>query len=288
MVHSCIPLSGRAAVSDSLRRTGDDDRGERGRGGAHASAPDAGRPALDAARVGGGRGSAGGPIRVLVAAGEPLFGAGLMQLLEGAGMQVAGYTSDAAQIAARCRELQPDVLALDPAVATVSLVDLLHELGGCCSPRTLLLAASASSLDASVLALGVRGIVLKSAEPRQFLAAVRAVAAGEHWIGRQHAARLLDSALGRLSSGRQRAADGLELLTRRERDIIAAIVTGASNRAIASRLKLSPHTVKHHLTSIFDKLKVSSRAELVVQLGGDAARPKMQDTAKDTAAGRAR
>jgi two-component system nitrate/nitrite response regulator NarL len=70
--------------------------------------------------------------------------------------------------------------------------------------------------------------------------------------------------LRELSANGHRAASPAERLTPRERQVIAGVATGESNREIATQLGLSEITVKHHVSNIFDKLGVSNRAELAV------------------------
>jgi two-component system, NarL family, nitrate/nitrite response regulator NarL len=65
----------------------------------------------------------------------------------------------------------------------------------------------------------------------------------------------------RAAAGRRRPTPA-ERLTQREREIVAGVAAGESNRAVALRLSLAEDTVKHHLSSVFDKLGVSNRAEL--------------------------
>ena len=112
------------------------------------------------------------------------------------------------------------------------------------------------------LQLGVGGILLKETSARELVESVRKVVAGE-----------------RIGTSRDLAGSGEPLLrnrvdesgttqqfglTSRELDIVAAVRRGDSNRAIARRLALSEDTVKHHLTSVFDKTGVASRLELAV------------------------
>ena len=70
--------------------------------------------------------------------------------------------------------------------------------------------------------------------------------------------------LRELTSAARREPSPAERLTARERQVIAGVATGESNREIATRLGLSEITVKHHVSNIFDKLGVSNRAELAV------------------------
>jgi DNA-binding NarL/FixJ family response regulator len=97
--------------------------------------------------------------------------------------------------------------------------------------------------------------------------AIRAVVAGEYWIGRDVVSRLLELARREAAGEGGVPASPLSQLTPRERDIVEAVASGESNRAVAERLQMAEPTVKHHLTRIFEKLGVASRAELIAALG---------------------
>jgi two-component system, NarL family, nitrate/nitrite response regulator NarL len=89
------------------------------------------------------------------------------------------------------------------------------------------------------------------------------VMAGQYWIGRESVSDLIGCLVpGR--PGSPGAAAQKSDLTRRELQVVAAVVAGYANKEIASRLSLSEHTVKHHLSSIFDKLGVTNRLEVAL------------------------
>ena len=115
------------------------------------------------------------------------------------------------------------------------------------------------------LRLGASGIVGKDQPADVLFKAIEKVHAGEVWVDRV----LMATILGAMSStGERRTADPeaakIALLTARERQIIAVVGEGLKNKRIAERLRISEATVRHHLTSIFDKLGVSGRLELTV------------------------
>src|SRR4029453_10155720 len=108
--------------------------------------------------------------------------------------------------------------------------------------------------------LGARGILLKDISTDMLHKCIRCVADGQYWLGHQTVSDLVDAIVLKPADHRQSKTK----LTTRERDIVAAIVDGASNREIAEQFGLSPQTVKNHLSSIFDKLGVSNRLELAL------------------------
>ncbi|MEJ7929735.1 response regulator transcription factor [Ramlibacter sp. AN1015] len=120
------------------------------------------------------------------------------------------------------------------------------------------------SLDSAVLS-GLRGIVRKSESPAVLLNAVEKVHQGELWIDRSATSRMF------MQLARQKAAEKndpdrarVSLLTQRERQAIAALAadTSAPAKVIASRLCISEHTLRNHLTSIYSKLHLTNRLDL--------------------------
>jgi DNA-binding NarL/FixJ family response regulator len=108
------------------------------------------------------------------------------------------------------------------------------------------------------------GLVLKEQAPEVLLKAIEKVYAGEVWIERAMLASVLDEVV----MGRARPAGAEErrisALTERERTVIALVGQGLKNKQIGERLAISETTVRHHLSSIFDKLGVESRLELMI------------------------
>lgn len=108
------------------------------------------------------------------------------------------------------------------------------------------------------LRAGARGYLLKSAEQTEIDRAIRAVAAGEAIFSAEVAGRVLDAVSTRQDAPR------LAPLTPREREVLDMMATGATNSAIAHALKLAPKTVGNHVSAIFGKLGVATRAQAVV------------------------
>jgi two-component system nitrate/nitrite response regulator NarL len=210
------------------------------------------------------------PIRVLIADDYVLLRDGLRRLIEEEhGFSVAGEAVDGLEAVRLARELLPDVLLLDVGMPRASGMEVLRQLSADdVFPRTLLLTGD---LEASQLAeaieLGARGWIPKDTAAVHLFKAIRAVVAGEYWLGRGVVSRLLDHAKREAAGAGASPASPLDRLTEREREIVEAMALGESNRLVAERLQMAEQTVKHHLTRIFEKLGVSSRAELVAALG---------------------
>jgi DNA-binding NarL/FixJ family response regulator len=208
------------------------------------------------------------PIRVLIADDHPIFRDGLRTLLEHDGaFKVVGEAEDGAQAAQLARELKPDVLLLDLAMPRVPGLDALRDLSSHHDPVRIILLTAAIEKNEMVTALqlGARGIVLKDTATKLLFKSIRHVMAGEYWVGRGSVGSLVD-ALRELTPRDLDPHPRKKVfgLTKRELEVVGAIVSGFTNKEIAKNLGLSEDTVKHHVTNIFNKLGVSNRLELAL------------------------
>lgn len=206
-------------------------------------------------------------IRILIADDHPIFRDGLRRLLESErDLKVVGEASDGGEAVRMAAELKPDILLLDLAMPRVPGLEALRELAASGSPlRTILLTAAVENAQiVEALQLGARGVVLKDSATKLLLKSIRTVMAGQFWVGRESVhdlVQFLRKSLAASPSGDDRKNFGL---TRREMQILGAIVAGFTNKEIAQKFGLSEDTVKHHLTNIFDKCGVSNRLELAL------------------------
>ena len=199
--------------------------------------------------------------RIVVAAEHALFGDGLRTVLKSSGrFLVVHNTSDGFDALRRTRELKPDVLVLDLAVFPERLMS--PDLASSLSPTALVALTTAlhRSTIQQVLELGARGVILKDARAGLLVRALRAVVAGDFWVDRESVTDF-PQALHRLGAQKRPRTFGL---TDRESEIVTAVAAAYSNRDIAHLFAISETTVKHHLTSIFDKVGVSTRLELAM------------------------
>ena len=176
---------------------------------------------------------------------------------------VVGEAADGAEAVALVAQLRPDILLLDLAMPRVPGMEALRELAAGGQPvRTILLAASVERPQIlEALQLGARGVVLKESATQVLLKSIAAVMAGSYWVGRESVPDLKELVLDGAAPEQPGRRYGL---TRREMQMVAAIVEGSSNREIAQKFNVREDTVKHHLTSIFSKLEVSTRLELAL------------------------
>lgn len=205
-------------------------------------------------------------ITIVIADDHAIFRDGLRKLLEAEGsFELIGEASDGIEAVEFVRRLAPDVLLLDLNMPRLGGLDALAEvIRAQPAVRTIILAASVDRREiVKALQLGARGIVVKSAATELLYKCIHAVFAGEVWVGRESVPGLVD-ALQHLDSTSTARPASIANLTDRERQIVAAIAGGASNRDVALTLSVSEQTIKNHLSRIFEKCGVSNRTELAV------------------------
>jgi NarL family two-component system response regulator YdfI len=193
-------------------------------------------------------------IRVIIAAASGVVRAGLEALLRsGRNIEVAGATSDTADLASLVERLQPDVV----------LVDLDHEAdwpAELASPAVLLTGDPHTSSVLEALRAGARAVLPRDLSAAEMTAALEAVAAGLVVL---HPRDLHELAGGVPSNHRASAGPAAEPLSGREIEVLRMLAEGVGNKTIAWKLGISEHTVKFHVASIMSKLNAGSRTEAV-------------------------
>ncbi|MBW5482695.1 response regulator [Streptomyces bambusae] len=197
------------------------------------------------------------PIRVLLVDDHQVVRRGLRTFLEiQDDIEVVGEAGDGAEGTARAEELRPDVILMDvkmPGMDGVEALRRLHELG---NPARVLIVTSFTEQRTVVPAMraGAAGYVYKDIDPDALAAAIRSVHAG-------HVLLQPEVAIALLAQDETAPARGGSTLTEREREVLALIADGRSNREIARALVLSEKTVKTHVSNILMKLDLADRTQ---------------------------
>jgi two-component system nitrate/nitrite response regulator NarL len=204
------------------------------------------------------------PVRIVIADEYPIFRDGLRRLLEtDSSLHIVGEAAVGSAAVALVRELHPDILLLCPASAAESASETLRQLAESGVPvRTILLLRSIDMPEvADALQFGACGILSKDSAADVLFESIENVMAGHIWVGHERAA---DIAVGMRRFATARRQEQRFGLTRREQEILRAVIDGDRNKEIARRLSISENTVKRHMMHIFNKVGASSRVELAL------------------------
>jgi NarL family two-component system response regulator LiaR len=197
-------------------------------------------------------------IRVLIVDDHQVVREGLRNFLElQDGMEVAGEAADGEAGVALATELRPDVVLMDlvmPRLGGVEAMRALRER----VPRTRVIVLTSFIDDEHLLPAmraGAAGYLLKNVQPQELARAIRTADAGEALIDPAVAARLVEA----LAEGER--DDGYERLTPREREVLALIGRGFSNKRIALELGVAEKTAKTHVSNLLGKLGLADRTQ---------------------------
>jgi two-component system nitrate/nitrite response regulator NarL len=203
------------------------------------------------------------PIRILIADDHPIFRDGLRCLLETSPKVLIVGAADSSSVVEVVEQLSPDILILGISVATSSSIDTMERIAAASAKvRTILLSSTSDGSEfLEALRFGAYGLVPKDTTPETLFETIDSVMAGHYWVGSERVANI-EAGVRELDCERRRSrAFGL---SRRELEIVRAVMRGQTNRQIAKRCAISENTVKRHLTNIFNKVGASTRVELAV------------------------
>lgn len=207
-------------------------------------------------------------IRIIVVDDHAVIRTSLRMLIESIErFTVVGEAHDRASALTVAEREQPDVVLLDLDLGGDSGLEVLDDLLRSVEEvRVLILTGFCSEeTQAEVVRRGAMGLVMKQQAAEVLLKAIDRVYDGELWFDRSLMKRVIAQTTS--SAGKAKSAseeDKLRTITPREREIITLVGEGLKNKDIAERLFISQRTVRNHLTSIFSKLDVSDRLELLL------------------------
>ncbi len=207
------------------------------------------------------------PIRVVVSDDHPVVRQGLRSFLEAQGFAVVGEAGDGAEAVRLVTETRPDVLLTDLVMPGVDGIEAIRRLRANGPPVGILVLTSFSGAEQVIPAIqaGADGYLLKDAGPGVLTEAIRAVHRGEPMLSPEAAAvvmaRVAGEPAGDGPAGPVPSHPDLDRLTAREREVLAGLGRGLSNRALAGELYVSEKTVKTHVSSLLAKLRLADRTQ---------------------------
>ena len=192
-------------------------------------------------------------IRILIVDDHPVVCSGLTSMLSAqAGLEIMGSAASGEEALTIIRRSTPDLLLLDLRMPGMDGIGVLHALKKIdAPPRVIILTSFEKDEDIyRAIRAGAQGYLLKDTTETEMITAINLVASGNRYIPRHIASRLAD---------RMMRSD----LTAREMQILEQLAQGSTNKEIADALDISDNTVRHHVNSIMEKLRVSDRTEAV-------------------------
>ena len=204
-------------------------------------------------------------IRVLLADDHVILREGIRQFLEDVDdIEVVGEADDGAGALHLVQKLMPDVVVLDIRMPVISGVEAARRIK-IQHPEVKVLILTAYDDDPYVFALlqaGADGYIMKTSRAEELIRAVRDVYAGNKALSPEIATKVIQQITQR---GPSSGGSQIEVLTRREIDVIRLAAQGKTNREIGQELHISHRTVQGHLANIYTKLDVNSRTEAVTE-----------------------
>ncbi len=202
-------------------------------------------------------------IRVLLADDHSLFRRGVAAALaDHPDIEVVGEATDGLQALAKVRELDPHVVLMDVSMPCMDGLEATRRIKAEL-PQVKIVILTIAEEDEKLfgaIKAGAQGYLLKNVEPRALVQTLRAVFRGEASMPRRMAAKIL-AEFARQAQMSEATARPETCLTGREREVLGLVAGGATNKEIATRLGISPSTVKNHLRNILEKLHLENRVQ---------------------------
>lgn len=194
---------------------------------------------------------------------------GLQQLIDSQKpiMEVVGIVSRKEEIVESTLRIQPDLIVLDVDLGNETSISVLPQLFSACKTKVLIFTGMHDEklLDTAILC-GARGLVRKEESTEVVLRAIKRIHAGELWLDRETTGRLFSEMHAPQKAKPTKDSEKICRLTPKERQVIDLILqqSGLQNKKLAQCLCMSEHTLRNHLTSIYQKLGVDNRLGLYV------------------------
>lgn len=201
-------------------------------------------------------------INVMIVDDHPMMREGIKQLLEFDGeISVVSEASDGEECLAILQKNIPDVLLLDINMPKKNGIEVLEEIKSKKIPVKVLILTVHNEVEYLVKAvdIGVDGYILKDSESSELKKAINVVLNGENYI-QPSLIPILNSKL----TSRDIDKEKIELLTKRELEVLIQVANGMFNKEIAIALNISERTVKNHISNIFKKIEVADRTQAAV------------------------
>jgi DNA-binding NarL/FixJ family response regulator len=208
------------------------------------------------------------PIRVMLVDAHQIVLSGLSRLLddEKPALLVVATATECSKAIELAAASKPDVIVVDVDLACEKEAGVVPPLINGRNSRVLVLSGKRDGKHEAAILRGASGVVHKDDSPETLIKAIKKVHEGQLWLDRSTTGRLFVE----LSRQKTQAADPvkrkLASLTTREQDVVKTLITqpGADNKTLASSLHIGEHTLRNHLSRIYDKLGVPNRVELYV------------------------
>jgi DNA-binding NarL/FixJ family response regulator len=205
-----------------------------------------------------------GVIRVLVADDEVMVRAGVKAILAAApDIEVVAEAGDGREALGLARAHRPDVALLDIRMPVLDGLGAAAEFRRAAPDTAVVMLTTFSEDEYIIRALdsGASGFLLKSGDPYELMAAVRAAHGGASYLSPQVAHRLIQQVSGGRMTRQAKAKQRIAALSPREREVLALVGAGLSNAEIAQRLFLVEGTVKAYVSAVLSRLEVKNRVQ---------------------------
>lgn len=208
------------------------------------------------------------PLRVVIADDQALVRTGFKMILAADGIEVNAEAADGAEAVAAVRRTRPDVVLMDIRMPEMDGIEATRRiLAGDDLQATRVIILTTYDLDHYVyaaLTAGASGFLLKDVSPEHLVAALQLVQSGDALLAPTITRRLIERFAKHDAPKTIAPHRDLASLTPRELEVLRLLATGLSNAELASRLHLSPTTIKSHVGRILSKLDLRDRVQAVV------------------------